>query len=214
MNNIIDLVSKIYSDKINKDIVEDYKNFVGKDALEELLKKFNKKNFSIEKKWNQVMGSRSTEILGSGFASTSITAEYSKLDKDTISVLNRALNDSFKDIYIKGTSKPRDPSVPTCRTVSFGSTGIEGDYWIIHINDKLDTFIVVAPLILPKTSIKILPGLACYVLTSKTHNKFWGDDRNVKEILDVTKKYGFDNFFNKPLATPETLEQGPGDMNW
>jgi hypothetical protein len=200
-----------YKKMISNEIVTDYKRFVGEDELKELLTKFNKKEFSIENTWNQVMGSFTTSLLGSGFGSTSITAEYDKLDEDTISVLNRALTDSLQDIYVIGISKPRDTSVPTCRTVSFDSNGIEGDYWILYINDRLDTFIVVAPLIIPETSIKVIPIIACYILTSKSHSEFWSDKKNVKEIFDITEKYGFNNIFIKPLATPKTLEQGTLD---
>jgi len=192
---------------VNKDIVTDYKRFVGEEELKELLTKFNKKEFSIKNTWNQVMGSITTSLLGSGIGSTSITAEYDKLDEDTISVLNRAVSDSLQDIYVRGISKPRDTLVPTCRTVSFDNTGIEGDYWILHINDNLDTFIVVAPLIIPETSIKVIPIIACYILTSKSHSEFWNDKKNVKEIFDVTEKYGFNNLLTKPLATPKTLDR-------
>lgn len=197
-------------DKINKDIVEDYKKFVGEKELDLLLTKFNNSRFSLEKKWNQVMGSFSTSFLGSGFGSSSISAEYKKIDKDNISVLNRALDDSFNNIFVKGISQPRDRSIPTCRTVSFNNImGVEGDYWILHINDNLDTFIVVAPLIIPQSSLKVIPVLACYVLTSKTHEKFWSDKNNVNEILEVAKKYGFENnLFTKPIATAKSLEQG------
>ena len=213
-NNIINIFTNLvsfYKEKVNKDIVEDYKLFVGENELKELQKKFNNIAFSIEKEWNQVMGSITTSFLGSGIGSSSITAEYKKLDKDNISVLNRALDNSFQDIFVKGVSKPRDISIPTCRTVTFDNImGVEGDYWIIHINDRLDTFVVVAPLIIPQTSLKVVPVFACYVLTSKPHHKFWGDEKNVKEILAVAKKYGFDNsLLTKPLATYETLEQGP-----
>lgn len=211
IKNVFDNFFSFYNEKVNKDIVEDYKLFVGENELKELQKKFNKRRFKLEKEWNQVMGSITTSFLGSGIGSSSITAEYKKLDKDNISVLNRALDNSFQDIFVKGISKPRDSSIPTCRTVSFDNImGVEGDYWIIHINDRLDTFIVVAPLIIPKTSVKLVPIFACYVLTSKTHYKFWDDEKNVKEILAVAKKYGFDNnLLTKPLATSETLEQGP-----
>jgi len=197
----------VYKKMVNKDIVTDYKRFVGEEELKELLTKFNKKEFSIKNTWNQVMGSITTSLLGSGIGSTSITAEYDKLDEDTISVLNRAVSDSLQDIYVRGISKPRDTLVPTCRTVSFDNTGIEGDYWILHINDNLDTFIVVAPLIIPETSIKVIPIIACYILTSKSHSEFWNDKKNVKEIFDVTEKYGFNNLLTKPLATPKTLDR-------
>lgn len=124
-------------DKINKDIVNDYKKFVGEKELDKILTKFNNSRFSLEKKWNQVMGSFSTSILGSGFGSSSISAEYKKIDKDNISVLNRALDDSFNNIFVKGISRPRDISIPTCRTVSFNNImGVEGDYWILHINEE------------------------------------------------------------------------------
>jgi len=90
--------------------------------------------------------------------------------------------------------------------------GIEGDYWILYINNDLDTFIVVSPLIIPKTSKKIIPVLACYVLTTKTHTEFWSDKKYVKEIFDIAEKYGFNNnILTKPLTTPETLDQGPLD---
>ena len=211
LDNIFKGFYSDYKKMISNEIVTDYKRFVGEDELKELLTKFNKKEFSIENTWNQVMGSFTTSLLGSGFGSTSITAEYDKLDEDTISVLNRALNDSLQDIYVIGISKPRDPLVPTCRTVSFDSNGIEGDYWILYINDSLDTFIVVAPLIIPETSIKVLPIIACYILTSKSHSEFWSDKKNVKEIFDITEKYGFNNIFIKPLPTPKTLDQGTID---
>jgi lipocalin len=203
-------LNSIYEKKVNQDIVEDYKKFVGEKELDLLLTKFNKRRFTLEKKWNQVMGSRTTEILGSGFGSSSITAEYKKIDKDNIIVLNRAIDDSFQNIFVKGMSKPRDISIPTCRTVSFDNIiGLEGDYWIIHINDRLDIFIVVAPLHIPQTSVKVVPVFACYVLTSKTHAKFWSDEKNVQEILEVAKKYGFDNnILTKPVASAETLEEG------
>jgi hypothetical protein len=197
-------------DKINQEIVNDYKKFVGEKELDLLLTKFHKRRFSLEKKWNQVMGSISTSFLGSGFGSSSISAEYKKIDKDNISVLNRALDDSFNNIFVKGISKPRDIFIPTCRTVSFNNIiGVEGDYWIIHINDNLDTFIVVAPLIIPQSSVKVIPVFACYVLTSKTHVKFWSDENNVNEILEVAKKYSFENnLFTKPIATAKSLKQG------
>jgi hypothetical protein len=212
MDKFTEQIIKSYSDKLNSDILSEYKKFVGEPELQNLLKKFNNRRFTLFKKWNQVMGSFSTSFLGSGFGSSSITAEYSKLDNNTVNVLNRAINDSFQDIFVKGISEPRQNDIPTCRTVSFGINNVlKGDYWILYINDSLDTFIVVAPLFIPGTSIKIVPVLACYVLTSKTHCKFWGDDINVKEILNISKKYGFDNIFNKPLATADSLDQGEID---
>lgn len=210
LDNIFKDLYSDYKKKVNNDIVSEYKSFVGEKELIELLTKFNKKEFSIAKRWNQVMGSFTTSLLGSGFSSTSITAEYAKLDEVIISVLNRAISDNFEDIYIIGISKPRDLLFPTCRTVSFDSNGIVGDYWILYINDSLDTFIVVAPLIIPETSIKVLPIIACYILTSKSHSEFWSDKKNVDEIFFIAEKYGFNNnILTKPLATPETLEPGP-----
>jgi len=208
--NIFNNLGYFYKEKVNQDIVEDYKKFVGEKELDLLLTKFNKSTFTLEKKWNQVMGSISTSILGSGIGSSSITAEYKNIDKDNISVFNRAIDNSFQNIYVKGISKPRDISIPTCRTVSFDNImGVEGDYWIIYINDMQDSFIVVAPLLIPQTSVKVVPVFACYVLTSKSHAKFWSDKKNVNEILEVAKKYGFDNnIFSKPIATAESLDQG------
>ena len=200
-----------YTKMISNEIVSDYKRFVGDNELKELLTKFNKRRFTLEKEWNQVMGSITTAFLGSGLGSTSITAEYKKLDEDSIRVLNRALDDSFQNIYVVGKSNPRDPLLPTCRTVSFDNImGVEGNYWIIHINDRLDTFIVISPLIIPETSVKLVPVFACYVLTSKPHHKFWSDEKNVKEILAVAKKYGFDNsLLTKPIASSKTLDLSP-----
>ena len=212
LDNIFKDLYSDYKKKVNNDIVSEYKRFVGEKELIELLTKFNKKEFSITKRWNQVMGSFTTSLLGSGLGSSSITAEYAKLDEDIISVQNRALNNSFQDIYVKGISKPRDLLFQTCRTVSFDSNGIVGDYWILYINDSLDTFIVVPPLIIPETSIKVLPIIACYILTSKSHSEFWSDKKNVDEIFFIAEKYGFNNnILTKPLATPETLDQGPLD---
>lgn len=193
------------SSKYDEAVVEKYKEFVGKKKLRNLLD-----NFSLEKfvgKWQQVMCSPSTRVLGSGADFTSVQATY-KLKKDgVISVRNDAYDGDFNRVCITGTSEAIDENIPTCRKVEFNNFfRIKGDYWIIDATPTFNTFIVAAPVILNvfNRPFVISNNFGFYVLT-KDRKTFWNSPKEYDYIFDALKEYRFTKFWNKSVATGETF---------
>jgi lipocalin len=194
------------SSKYDEAVVEKYKEIVGKKKLRQLLD-----NFSLEKfvgKWQQVMCSPSTSVLGSGPDFTSVQATY-KLKKDgVISVRNDAYDNDFKRVSIKGTSEAIDKKFPTCRKVEFNNLfNIEGQYWLIDATHTFKTIIVAAPLIVKvfNRPIVVSKNFGFYVLT-RDREKFWNSRKEYEYIFDALKEYGFDKFWNKPVATAKAFD--------
>lgn len=207
-DNIMTLLSKIYSNCLNKQIIESYKKFVGEEKLQIVNNRFKSSNFVFANKdWNQVMTTRSTTISGTGLGVASVKALYEPIlgKNSEFTVNNFGLNENFKPIRIKGITSPRCKDIPTCRTVTFDSINITGDYWILYISNDLKTIVVGFPLFIPGTSILITSNFGCYVITQKTREEFWNKKENVDEILNVTNNLGFTNFFNKPLPSAKSL---------
>jgi len=176
-------------------IVQQYINFVGKAEVEELTKKFNVQQFC--RRWEQVLTSRSTGLLGSGIVYSSVNAIYVPLLNNEVGVLNSAFDGKFQKTSIIGASRARDANVPTCRTVKFGTQLIEGNYWLIYISDNFDTLIVSAPIIIPGLGINLSNNFGLYVLV-QNRDKFWSSEEPNK-VFDVLKKYGFTQFWNNPV---------------
>ena len=182
-------------------IVKQYKEYVG--DIDELLNRFTalSKKFIKNKKWHQVLTSRTTGIMGTGISFSSVNAEYA-LDKNGyISLTNRAYNGDFKPIFIKGVCEYRNKDVPTCRFVKFDNISIKGDYWIIYISKDKTTFVVSAPLIV--FGKVLLPNFGLYVLT-ENRDEYWKNSKKQEEISNVLNEYGFNKNYNKPVFSGES----------
>jgi hypothetical protein len=178
-------------------ILEQYTSYI-KD-LPTLLKRFDE--LDITYKWQQVMTSRSTGIMGTGVAFSSVSADY-KLQRDgSIKLLNRAYNSDFKPVFISGVCKCADKTVPTCRTVKFDDLFFEGDYWIAYISADKSTFIVSAPLVL--LGKVLAPNFGLYVLT-RDRDAYWTNDALQAEINAVLLNYNFTSYWNKPVFSGES----------
>jgi lipocalin len=194
------------SSKYDEAVVEKYKEFIGKKKLIKLLDKFSPKKFAG--RWQQVMCSPSTSVLGSGKDFTSVQATY-KLKKDgVVSVRNDAYDNDFKRVSIKGTSKAIDENIPTCRKVEFNNFfRIKGHYWLMDATPTFNTILVAAPVIVKviNTPIVVSNNFGVYVLT-RDIEKFWSSPEEHQYIFNALKEYGFDKFWNKPLATAKTFD--------
>jgi lipocalin len=174
-----------------------YKDFVGADDLKILTERFSIADFVG--RWEQVMTSVSTQIMGTGITFSSVNATYELQSDGNLRVLNSAYNRNLEKIYIQGVSRKRNV-LDTCRTVQFDNLGFEGDYWLFYVSKAHDIVLVAAPLIAP---IPIFPvcltgKLGLYVLT-KNREQFWANPASVAEVQSVLKKYGFDSFYNTPI---------------
>jgi lipocalin len=190
----------IPSKKQDEIIVNYYKKFVGETQLAYLLNKFKIDKFIG--RWEQVFTSRSTGVLGTGIDYSSVNATYSLNNDATVHVLNSAYDEKLEKKVIEGTSRARNNSLPTCRTVKFDSATIpfEGDYWILDISETFQTIIVVAPIITPYIPIKITDNFGMYVLT-KNRDSFWKNKNEVDNVFKVLNKYGFTKFWNEPIVS-------------
>lgn len=198
-------MSKDKNNDYDKAVVKSYKKFVKENNLKELNRVFSPEKFAGN--WKQVMCSPSTSILGSGPNYSSVEATY-KLKKDGIvSVKNDANDTDFRRVSITGTSRARDVRVPTCRTVNFNNLRIEGDYWLIFATPSFRSIIVSAPIILRlfNRPLVIANNFGFYVLT-RNRREFWSSPEEYQPIMDALKKYGFNKYWNKPVATAETFE--------
>ena len=187
-------------------LLERYKDFLGKEKLETLLKRLSSSE-QLVGKWKQVCTSRTTGLFGTGVTSSSVQATYTKNDDGSIRVLNEAYDANFKKVSIKGISKAFDKTIPTFRTVEFGSNNRKGNYWICHATPSGKTFIVAAPLVvkfLGKPFV-VTNKFAQYVLT-KDAGEFWNSDEERKSTFKALKRLGFTGFFNKPHATGLSLK--------
>ncbi len=174
-----------------------YKEFVGADDLAILTKRFSITDFVG--RWEQVMTSLSTQIMGTGITFSSVNATYELQSDGNLRVLNSAYNRVLDKIYIQGVSRKRG-TLDMCRTVQFDNLGFEGDYWLFYVSEAHDTVLVAAPLIIPIPFIPIcLTGkFGLYVLT-KNRDEFWANPERIAEVQSVLKKYGFDQFYNTPI---------------
>lgn len=174
-----------------------YKNFVGTDGLKILADRFSITDFVG--RWEQVMTSLSTQVMGTGITLSSVNATYELQGDGNVSVVNSAYNGTFDKINIQGVSRKRG-TIDTCRTVKFDNLDFEGDYWLFYVSEEHDTILVAAPLIIPIPSIPICitGNLGLYVLT-KNREEFWGNRERITEVQSVLKKYGFDKLYNFPI---------------
>ena len=178
-------------------IAKQYTSYI-KD-LPTLLKRFNE--LDITHKWQQVLTSVSTGIMGTGIAFSSVSADYTLNYDGSISLVNRAYNNDFKPIYIAGVCTCADNTVPTCRVVQFDNLIIKGDYWITYISADKSTFIVSAPIVL--FGQVLTPNFGLYVLT-RDRDKYWSNDVLQTEINAVLLDYGFTSYWNKPVFSGES----------
>ena len=125
-------------------IIQQYKDFV--IDIDVLLKRFAK--LEVSNRWQQVLTSRSTGIMGTGISFSSVSAVYKKKKDGTITVLNSAYNTDFTPVYITGVCRAVDKDVPTCRVVRFDNREFEGEYWITYVSADLSTFVVSAPIVI------------------------------------------------------------------
>lgn len=201
--NILNILVTAFISKEKQDetVVNYYKQFVGEPQLTYLLDTFKISKFVG--RWEQVFTSRSTGLFGTGIDNSSVNAIYSLNNDGTIGVLNSSYNEKLEKKFIEGTSRARDNSVPTCRTVSFDSASaipFEGDYWIIDISPTFQTIIVGAPVITPYIPIEIIDNFGVYVLT-KNRDEFWKNQEEVDRVFTVLNKYGFNKFWNEPIVS-------------
>lgn len=187
-------------------LLEKYKAFVGKKELGILLSRLSSSQ-QLVGTWQQVLTSRSTTLFGTGPAYTSVQATYTSNDDGSIRVLNEAYDARFKKVSIKGTSEAFDENVPTFRTVQFGNNNQKGNYWIIHATPSGKTFIVGAPIVLRVRGKPLVftNTFAHYVLT-KDSAEFWESEEERKSTFRALKNFGFDRFYNAPLATGLSLK--------
>jgi lipocalin len=178
---------------------EAYKSFVGADELAVLQKRFSVRKFVG--RWEQVMTSLSTQLMGTGMWFSSINAIYELTADGRIRLTNSAFNQKFQQTYIQGVSDERD-GIATCRTVQFDNLPFSGDYWIIYANKRCDTIIVSAPLIVLGQCVT--ENLGLYVLT-KNRESFWHDKMLVSEIQEQLDKYGFNSFYNRAIFSGESM---------
>jgi hypothetical protein len=84
---------------------------------------------------------------------------------------------------------------------------IEGDYWLIFATPSFRSIIVSAPIILRlfNRPLVIANNFGFYVLT-RNRREFWSSPEEYQPIMDALKKYGFNKYWNKPVATAETFE--------
>ena len=182
---------------MSSNIIQQYKEFVG--DIDVLLKRFSK--LDVSNRWQQVLTSRSTGIMGTGISFSSVSAVYKKKNDGTITVLNSAYNTDFEPVYITGVCRAVDKDVPTCRVVSFDNREFEGEYWITYVSADLSTFVVSAPIVV--LGKVIYPNFGVYVLT-KDRAKYWANKKLQKEINQMVKRYGYTNYFNKPIFSGES----------
>lgn len=195
-----------------------HKEFVGESRISILLDRFNRADFSsigggFARTWQQVMTSRSTGLLGTGIALSSVSATYGDIADGTVSVVNSGFDSNLNPIRIDGKSRTRDGN-PLCRTVAFDTVPVEGDYWITYISEDLSTVIVTAPIIVETTifSFTVTPNFGLYVLT-KNREDFWNDRDLVKEVMDVSRQYGFVGYHNKPIVSGKSFTFGSEELD-
>lgn len=189
----------------DKAVVEKYTSFVGKKEVKQLTKRFKAKKFVG--KWKQVMCSLSTSLFGSGPNYSSVEAKYTLQKNGLVGVENGAYDIDLNRVGVKGVSGARDEDVPTCRTVKFDNLlKNEGDYWILYATPSFKTIIVAAPILIKlfNTPLVITNNFGVYVLT-RNRKQFWNDTEEYEHTLDALKKYGFDKFWNRPIASGESF---------
>lgn len=184
-------------------VLLNYTNFVGAIEVLDLVFRFNLNINKFYGKWEQVLTSLSTNLLGSGIFYSSVQANYSPLKDGNIKVINKAYDGNFELTSIEGISRARNTLVPTCRTVKFPNQPIEGNYWIIYASNDFTTIIVSAPIIVPVIGFDISDNFGLYVLT-KDREKYWNSDEP-QNVFKILKKYGFDKFFNKPVNSGKSF---------
>ena len=187
-------------------VVNKYKKFVGKNELKKLNSIFTSEKFAG--KWKQVMCSSSTSVLGSGPNYSSVQATYKLKKNGLVSVRNDAYDNDFNRDRITGTSRARDEEVPTCRTVKFNNLfDIEGDYWLVYATPSFKTVIVAAPIIIKifNQPLVITNNFGFYVLT-RNIKEYWRSPEEYEVTFDALEKYGFNKFWNKPVATADAFE--------
>lgn len=190
-------MDNIFGDVQDGAVVLSYVNFVGPTEVADLVLRFTLNLRKFYGRWEQVLTSVSTNLLGSGIFYSSVTADYSPLPDGTIKVVNSAYDGKFEKTSIEGVSRARSTLVPTCRTVKFPDQPLEGDYWIIYASKDFNTIIVSAPIIIPVIGIDVSNNFGLYVLT-KNRDQFWSSNEP-KNVFDTLKKYGFDKFYNSPV---------------
>jgi lipocalin len=194
------------SSSYDEAVVEIYKKFVGEDELKKLSSVFTSEKFAGL--WKQALCSPSTRFLGTGPNFSSVQAVYGDLNNGLVSVKNDAYDNDFFRVSITGTSRARVQRVPTCRTVKFNNLfDVEGDYWVLYVTPSFNTIIVCAPIILRifNRPVVITRNFGFYVLTRNV-NEFWSTTAENEATFNALKRYGFNKFWNKPVATAETYE--------
>jgi lipocalin len=201
--------NKSISSDYDKLVVEKYKKIVGENELKVLLKRFSTEAYTGI--WKQVIASPSTRIIGGGTKYTSVEATYTLRKDQLLDVSNRAFDGDFNKTGVKGKSRARVASIPTCRTVEFPilnfNLSFEGDYWLIWISPSLRTALVAAPLIIKlfNRPFVVSNNFGFYLLT-RDHREFWNSKEEYESAFKVLNKYGFSKFWNKPVATGESFE--------
>ena len=189
-----------YKNKIedfnNDRTIKLYKDFTGED-FEPLQKKFDINSFLG--KWEQVVTSRSTGVLGTGISLTNVSAIYGLTEEGNVSVFNSAYDQELKFRSIFGESRARSENIPCCRTVAFDRIPVnEGNYWITYINDDFSVIVVTAPVIL--LGVNIVSNFGFYALT-KDRDSFWSNKEEVNKLYSYLEKKGFTTYINEPIVS-------------
>jgi hypothetical protein len=125
-----------------------------------------------------------------------------------VGVKNDAYDNDLNRVCITGTSRARDDSIPTCRTVKFNNLfDIEGDYWLIYASSSFNTVIVAAPIMIKvfNQPLVITNNFGFYVL-SRSIKQFWTSPKEYKNTFNALEKYRFNKRWNKPVATAESYK--------
>jgi len=187
-------IQKYFKNSRDKKIVDNYMNFVGKDEVLSIMSRYDKKIFAG--RWEQVLTSLSTNILGSGVFYSSVNSSYILQKDGSVRVINKAINSFFQEVELEGVSFARNELIPICRSVKFDNCNFEGNYWIIYISRDQNTIIICAPLILFGT-FDLLNNFGLYVMT-RDRFKFWNSEEPQK-VFEILGKYGFNKFWNSPI---------------
>jgi lipocalin len=200
--------NKSKSSEYDKLVVEKYKKSIGANELKVLLTRFTTEGFTG--RWRQVLASPSTRVIGGGPNYSSVQAVYTLRKDGCLGVSNMAFDENFEKTGVKGKSRARVASVPTCRTVEFPilnfNFSFEGDYWLYWLSPSLRTALVVAPLILNlfNRPFVVSDNIGFYLLT-RDIREFWDSHEEHESAFKVLRKYGFTRFWNRPIPTAESF---------
>jgi hypothetical protein len=191
---------------IDESVTRLHRDFVGADAYPVLVERYVQLGLGVRgRRYEQVLTSASTRILGTGLKMSSVQADYTQHADMTLRVVNTGRDKHLTPVRTSGTSRARD-DVGLCRTVVFDGVPVEGDYWIFYISRDLSTFMVAAPLLAKSVAgcLMLSGAFGLYVL-STDRGRFWSDPELVRAVYETARVYGFIFPYNEPVVSPRSL---------